>query len=143
MAEEVIDGIDLDAALEAARGVRQVRRLLGQRLVAREDHHDVFVAHEALARQAIARRHVVDFGVDDLLLGDLAELPQHLLFLFGERDGVGPLAAQVLHLNQAGSAIAILAIEGNRNLVRLGDRQNGASVASDGVDGDIARHRRR
>ena len=74
IAQKFVDRVDFRAALEAGGGVSDVRSLRRQGLVALEGDDDVLVAHEILASQPIARRHVVDLGVLDLGLGDLAEL---------------------------------------------------------------------
>ena len=67
VAEELFDRRDLQAALEDFRGRRQMRRLGRQGLVALEGDEDVLVADETLARQPVARRHIVDFGLLDFL----------------------------------------------------------------------------
>ena len=66
--EKVVERRNLEAAaLEDLGGRRHVRPLGRQRLVAFEGDEYVLVANETLARQPIARRHVVDFGVVDFL----------------------------------------------------------------------------
>ena len=142
VAEEVGDRGDHHAALVAARRRRRMRRDGRKRLVAFEGDQDVLVAHEALAGETMPRRHVVDLGVDDLGLGNPAELPQHFLFFFRERDRVPRERVKVLHLDQARAAFAVLTVERNRNLVGLGERKYGAAVARDGVNRDVPRHGR-
>ena len=121
---------------------RQLRGLHRNARVALEGNDDVLVADEALAGEPVVRRHVVHLGGDDLLAGDLAKLAQQLLLLVGERDAVDRAWREMLDLDDAGAAFAVLAIETDRDFVGLGDREDGAAVARDGVDGDVPRHRR-
>jgi len=143
VAQELIERADLDAALVDCGRRRQGRAFHRQRFVARERNESVLVAHKALAGQPIRRRHVVDFGINDFFPGDFPELAQQFLFLFGQRNSVTRARRQVLDLDNARPAIAILAIEGNGNVVGLGKRKEIAAITGDGINGDVARHDRR
>src|SRR6516165_5078729 len=116
--------------------------LLRKGFIALEGHKDILVAHEILTGEAIARRHVVYFRVHDLLACDFAELPQKLLFFFGEGNAVLALRRQVLDLDKARAAFAILAIEGDRDLVSLSDGKDRAAVSCNRIHGDVFSHDR-
>ena len=107
-----------------------------------ERDDDVFVADEALAREAVPWWHVVDFGIHDLLACDLAELPQQLLLFLGQRNAMLRLRRDVLDLDKTGSAFAVLTVKRNRNAVRLCDGQNGPPMPRHRVDRDVLRHDR-
>ena len=65
-----------------------------------ERDDDVFVADEALAGEAVAWRHVVDFGIHELLACDFPKLPQQLLLFLGQRNAVLRLGRYVLDLDK-------------------------------------------
>ena len=140
VAQEVIERGDFEAALEDAGGGGKMWRLRRQCLVALESDKDVLVADETLAGQPVARRHVVDFRVLDFLAGDLAKLAKDLLLLLGQGDAAFLLGGEMFDLHQAGPALAVLAVERNRDFVGLGNRQDGSPVAGDGIDRHVPRH---
>jgi hypothetical protein len=53
-----------------------------------ERDDNVLVADEALAGEAVAWWHVVDFGIHNLLAREFAKLPQQLLFFLGQRNAM-------------------------------------------------------
>ena len=85
-------------------------------MIAFKGDQDIFVAHEALARQAIMWRHVVDLGILGLRLGDLAELLQQLLLLLRQGNRISDGRTEMGDLYETRSALAILAIERDRYL---------------------------
>ncbi len=86
------------------------------------------------------RRLVMGFGLLDVGLGGLAELLENFLFLGGERKWLAGFA-QNLHFNDTGRAFAVLTIEGNRNLVGLGKRQQRSGIGRRGRYRHVARER--
>jgi hypothetical protein len=121
---------------------RQAGPLQRQCLVGFERDQDIFVAHKALARQAVSWGHVVHFGVPDFFARDLTQLRQQLLLLLGESDPASHILREMINLHQTGSALAILAIKRDGNPVRSGNRENGAAVAGDCIYGNDLRHNR-
>ena len=85
-------------------------------------------------------RHVVDFRIADFLGRDLAQLPQDFFFFFGHGHAVFDVGGQVGDLHQTRAALAVLAIEGNGNLVFLGQGKDGAAITGYGVNGDVFGH---
>src|SRR5208283_4292393 len=119
--QKFFDRGDLDPARIPAGGMRDVGPLWRQSLIAFKGDQDIFVAHEALASQAIMRRHVVDLGILGLGLGDLAELLQQLLLLLRQGNRISDGRTEMGDFYETGTALAVLAIEGDRYLMSLGD----------------------
>src|SRR5271165_4547126 len=126
---------NMHAALVDPCGRRQIRRLCRQRLITLEGHDDVLVSYKTLTCEPVARWHIVDLGIVDFRLRDLAELAKHLLFFLRQRDRVFAIAgSEMLDLDEAGPAFAVLTVERNWNFVGLGDSQDGSAVARDRID---------
>jgi hypothetical protein len=142
VAEEIIERLDLDAPFVDGGGNRQRRAFDRQRHVPLKGNKDVFIAHKVLASQPVLRGHVVDLGIHDLGLGDLAQLLEHLFFLLGQRQAAAHRGREMPDFDQTGAAFTILAVKRDGDVVGFGQPEQGAAVPGDRINRDVPRHHR-